>query len=396
MNYLGQVMTYKTLVVLMLTAMLMACSVMEENKPNVDYLMLLNDSVFPEHTKFEIESSAEIYAIDREMKAYAYNVLLKEPDPYRRSKLLLNNIFHRSDESIRYESGANLTAIQAYHKNTANCLSLTILAYALAEEGRLDVNFQEVFIPEYWIRQGSFSMLTGHVNLKVLGHQKEPNHIVMARKETIIDFDPYSVKKHFPTKTISKDRVTAMFYNNKGAQALVRQEYNKAYAYFKAGILQEPNFSPVWGNLGLLYKKIGMPKYAEQTYLASVNYNLKNYNAWNNLAILLSEQMRMDEVRKIQSYILKARLENPYYHGLLGDEAFYQGNYLSSIKHYKRAKRMMPKEHEFYFGLARSFYKLGDKKSSQYYLNKAKKNARFKDVEEKYNNKLNLFTSLQR
>lgn len=387
-------MTFKISIVLFTVGILSACTSMEQEKNNVDHLVLLNDNVFPEHKNFTIETQEQIYAIDKDMKSFAYNVLLKEPDPYKRSKLLLKNLFHRSDEDIRYENGANLTAIQAYHKNTANCLSLTILAYALAEEGHLDVNFQEVLIPEYWIRQGDFSLLTGHVNLKVLGHRKEPNRIVMARKETVIDFDPYSVKKSFPKNTISKDRVTAMFYNNKGAQALVRNEYNLAYAYFKASIIQEPTFSPVWGNLGLLYKKIGMFTYSEQAYLASVNYNLKNYNAWNNLAILLSNQGRMDEVRKIESYILKARLANPYYHGLLGDEAFYQGDYLTSIRHYKRAKKMMPKEHEFYFGLARSFYKLGDVKTSEYYLNKARKNAKFKDVEEKYSNKLNLFTRL--
>ncbi|WNC70516.1 hypothetical protein RGQ13_10245 [Thalassotalea psychrophila] len=377
-----------------LCVFLTACSSKHAGLVDIDTSKLLNDEAFPSYTNYPIETKKQIYALDNEMNDFVHSSLMHEQDPSKRARLLLKKLFHRSPEDLRYQNGANLTATQAFHQNTANCLSLTILAYSLANEADLTIKFQEVLIPEYWIREGSYNMLTGHVNLKVVGDSKSPFVVVWNGKETVIDFDPYSVKKHFPKNIISKNRVTAMFYNNKGAQALVRNEFDLAYAYFRASIKQEPDFSPVWGNLGLLYKRIGLQDYAEQSYLASVNYNYKNYNAWNNLAILVTEQERHEEATKIYSYIHKARMENPYYHGLLGDEAFYNGEYKLAINHYKKAKSMLGKEHEFYFGLAKSYYKLGNYKQSEYYLLKAKRYARFKDIEDKYQSKLNLLSRL--
>ncbi len=60
-----------------------------------------------------------------------------------------------------------MTAAQAYHSKSANCMSLTIMAYAMATHAGMNVAFQEVDIPEYWVRNGKYSLLTGHVNLLV-------------------------------------------------------------------------------------------------------------------------------------------------------------------------------------------------------------------------------------
>lgn len=389
----------QTLLLIMLTVcmLLSGCSFNQakhEGLVNFDTSNLLNDEVFPTYSNYPIETEQQIYALDKDMSDFIHSSLMHEKDPYKRARKLLKKLFHRSPTELRYQNGANLTAQQAFHQNTANCLSLTILAYSLANEANLNIKFQEVIIPEYWIREGSYNMLTGHVNLKVVGDRKSNFIVVWNGKETVIDFDPNSIKKHFPKNEISKNRVTAMFYNNKGAQALVRSEYDLAYAYFKASIIEDSTFSPVWGNLGLLYKKVGLKGYAEQAYLASVNFNYKNYNAWNNLAILVSEQNRHEEAKTIYSYIHKARMKNPYYHGLLGEEAYFNGDYQVAINHYKKAKSMSDKEHEFYFGLAKSFYKLGEYKKSEYYLLKAKRYANFKDIEDKYQSKLNLLSRL--
>ncbi|KGJ96039.1 tetratricopeptide repeat protein [Thalassotalea sp. ND16A] len=388
-------MQLKTLFCSFLFLALTACSTTNDYKVMaVDSEKLLYNDAFPSHTEYTIETPEQIYALNDEMKKFIRSHLMYEKDPHARSRKLLKKLFHRSPDSIRYQNGANLTAIQAFNENTANCLSLTILAYALADEANLMVNFQEVLIPEYWIREGDYNMLTGHVNLKVVGDKTTPYKVVWGSLQTTIDFDPYTVKKHFPKNKISKDRVTAMFYNNKGAQALVRNKYNLAYAYFKKSIEQEGSFSSVWGNLGLLYKKVGLNNYAEQAYLAAVNFNRDNYNAWNNLAILENEMGKFDEARKIYGFIHKARMNNPYYHALLGDEAFFNEEYKLAIRHYKKAKSMQPKEHEFYFGLSKSFFKLGNYDLSEHYLSKAKRYAPFKDIKDKYQNKLNLLSSL--
>lgn len=367
------------------------------NKPElaeIEAKTMLNYQAFPNYKDVEIENVEEIYALNDEMKKFIDRKLIEIKDPTDRAGVLLRELFHRSPQELRYQNGADLTAQQAFSQNTANCLSLTILAYSLAKQANLEVKFQEVLIPEYWIRDGQYNMLTGHVNLVITGDRKSPYKVVWGRTNTTIDFDPYVVKKHFEKNVIAKTRITAMFYNNKGAQALVNNDYNTAFRYFEASIEQDPYFSSGWGNLALLYKKVGLLKYAEQAYLYAVRINPDNYNSWNNLAILLEEINRLEEASKINQFITSKRRSNPYYHALLGDDAYYIGDYNASIKHYKKARSMQPKEHEFYFGLARSYYKKGDYKTTDYYLSKAKKLAPFKDIKQKYQSKLALLSRL--
>lgn len=384
------------LLILCLTLILSACS----TSPIEDEHLLLSsndyfyDDVFVGYQDVSIESERDIYALDEDMKNFIDGKIATITDPYERAQKILHKFFSQSTHTIHYQNSADLTARQSYHQNAANCLSLTILTYALADEAGLKVQFQEVDIPEYWVRDGDFNMLTGHVNLRVVGDKKSPFRIIWGTNNLIIDFDPYTAKKKFSHHSVSKNRITAMFYNNKGANALADRDFSRAYAYLKKSVETDDQFSAAWGNLGLLYKLNDEFAIAEDVYNISIALKHTNYNTWNNLQILLLEQGNTARAQKISKLLIKARKKNPYYHALLGNEAYYRKDYKIAIKHYNRARKMQPGEHEFYFGLAKTYYKLGDLKLSQYHLKKAKKLAPFKDLEEKYQGKLNLLTRL--
>ncbi len=388
-------MYLKNLSIILCSLVLSACA--DSNQLKVDQVQTSNlfyDKVFEQASEVAIESEQEIYKLDAEMRAFVSESLLRVVDPHERAKYLLVKLFNKSPESLRYRTGANLIAADTFRQNTANCLSLTILAYALANEAQLNIRFQEVEIPEYWVREGEYNMLTGHVNLKVSGQKSKSMELTWDTRELIIDFDPYSTKQHFSKKIISKKRVTAMFYNNKGAQEIVAGDLNTAYAYLKAAINTDPDFSAAWGNLGLLYRKVGLNQFAEQTYLMALQKDAKNYNTWTNLSILLASQGNQQQANKINLYLDTVRLDNPYYHALLGDEAYHRGDYKIALKHYKKAKKMNDKEDVFYFGLAKVHYRLGNYDASQFNLNKAKKYANFVEDREKYQNKLDLLSKL--
>ncbi|WP_068546354.1 tetratricopeptide repeat protein [Thalassotalea crassostreae] len=384
---------YLMLSVVMFTA-ISGCSSTPEQTVKTDNELLYIDNAFAQYQTFDVPTEEEIFALDESMKDFVTNSLIVEEDPNIRATLLLNKLFSRTTYNLQYRYGANLTASQAFKQYEANCLSLTILAYALAREANLQVRFQEILIPEYWVREGGYNMLTRHVNLKVIGDSKTPYRVLVGQKETIIDFDPYTTKKHFRKKIIARDRVVAMFYNNIGAQALANGQYDEAYAYFKASLLKDDEYSAAWSNLGYLYKSVGLDKVAEQAYLSAVNYNHNNFNAWSNLEILVKSQGRIEESDSIKKFLYSHRVRNPYYHALLGEEAYFNGNYKQSIKHYNKAKRIEPEEHEFYFGLSRSFYMLGEYDKAESNLAKAQNKANFKDIKEKYRSKLNLLSKL--
>lgn len=371
-----------------------ACSSTVEYSPeNVEVFEPFKDNLFPTYANYSIESSEEVFSLSDEALAYIkYRVNVKE-NPRERIDALIEDLFSNTDFKLSYVSSANTNAAETFKNRSANCLSMSIMAYSLAEKANLEVHFQEVDIPEYWTNREGYSLLNGHINLRIspdlLG-----NTIYFNRSWTTVDFDPLSRRSRFRQNSIRKNRVLAMYYNNKGADAFLRGNYDRAYAYFKASATAAPNFDDVWVNLGYLYKVRGDLKAARATYEHAIALDDDNYTGWENLAILLASIGREKEAKDIQARIERKRLENPYYHLMLGDQEFKQENWRQAIKYYRRAIKLDDRPHEFYYGLAKTYFKLGDVKRSVEFLRQARKNSELDQDKEHYQRQLDLFTSL--
>lgn len=318
------------------------------------------DSQFYSLDEVKIETEEEIFQLDDEMRSLVKSKLQNDLSAPKKARILLEYLFDEKNIALAYHGNANLTAKETYHRRIANCMSLTILAYALANEAGMNINFQEVSVPEYWVRNGQYNLLTGHVNLLVLDEKSSRSRIIWGETATKIDFDPFVSKKRFPSKNISKNTIVAMFYNNKGSDALVNDNYSLAYQYLKHATITDPKFSVAWGNLGILYKLMGHYEQAELAYIRAINLQHNNLTALANLALLFNNQGRENEATTINSYIHKLRVENPYYHALLADEAYFNQDYPLAVKHYKKAIKLDNTEDEFYFGLSKVYYQQGE------------------------------------
>ena len=395
MSRLNYLPLYKSVCVLSITALLTACNATSPSnslghQAPLDNELLLKDELFLEASALDIESQTEIFALSDEMKSLVATEIRPERKPHKKAKKLLTHIFDSNNVGLAYQSHANLTAIETFNSQRANCMSLTIMAFALAEASGLDASFQDVQIPEYWVRNGEYNLLTGHVNLKIHNVKNPSVQTVWGSKNLEIDFDPFIRKKNFPKHKIDKNTVTAMFYNNKGAQSLVAREYSQAYRYFKTAVLVAPKYGASWGNLGILYRFTGHNELAEDAYRQALLVDPRSLNTMNNLALLLERQKRYDESRQIDSAIIKQRIKNPYYHALLADEAFYNGNPESAERHYNRAIKINGKIHELYYGLAKVLNAQGKHKQAKRALKKAININKLPDIERQYIAKLNL------
>lgn len=382
----------RPILLLIITAVLSACH--STSSLNVGQASqrtaLLNDELFPKSSLVYVETQDEIFALSDEMKQLVYEKLSPKRDLEKRANELLKQLFDAGNVEIAYKNSANLTASQAFKNRTANCMSLTIMAYALAKEAKLNVSFQNVDIPEYWVRNGKYNMLTGHVNILVSPHPLPQVDVLWGATVMEIDFDPTINKRNFPTQTIKKNTVVSMFYNNKGADALISKDYSTAYKYFKAAIDVDPVYPASWGNLGILYRYINQPEYAERAYRHAVSLDDNNLNALTNLAILLHSKGEYEQAKKIDLAILKQRVRNPFYHALLGNEAFYDGDIDSSVKHYQKAINLDKNVHEFYFGLAKAYTQLGKYKSAENAMKKAIMINRAPSIDTQYVAKLDI------
>lgn len=351
------------------------------------------DEKFMGYQAIFIETETEIFALSAEMKKMA-KTIGSERDTRKKTKKLLRYFFSPENINLAYKSGANVIATKAFQNKEANCLSLTIMAYAIAQEAELNVAFQSVEIPEYWVRNGRANMLTGHINLAVLEEKFPDKKVIWQRTAIEIDFDPYVNKKSFPKHKINKNTVLAMFYNNKGATAMIHGDYISGYAYLKQATQVDPVFSSAWGNLAILYRLKGFEQKAIDTYRYAIYLNRNNLTAMANLSMLLNNKGEHEEAKLLDSYIMRKRSNNPYYYALLGDEKFYNGDYKQAIHHYKKAIKLNSSIHEFYFGLAKIYYMLDDVDKAESYIRKAMAKNRLPRLDKQYLAKLNVLNQV--
>ena len=353
------------------------------------------DHKFAKPSSFVIESEKEIFMLDADMIAMVDSKLKKSYSQEKKARVLLHYIFSQDNIDLSYTSNANVIAKDVFHSKTANCLSLTIMAYALAKEANLNVAFQQVDVPEYWVRNGKYNLLTGHINLLIKTKNQFDQVKVYGTNNLEVDFDPYVRKESFSKRIISKNEVLAMFYNNKGGQALVGGNYTIAFQYFKKATQVHPTFSSAWGNLAVLYKLTNNDQTAESTYRYAIALKPDNYTALANLAILLRNKGSSEEANTIENKLQAKRNKNPYYHAVLADEAYYLHNYQQAITHYKKAIKLNNKIHELYFGLAKVYYQMNKITAAKKAMKMALRLNKVKSTESQYIAKLNFLNAAQ-
>ncbi|GAC39403.1 tetratricopeptide repeat protein [Paraglaciecola psychrophila] len=355
--------------------------------------LLLYDRGFVGFTQVQIESEQEIFRLDDKAKAFVKSTIASKTNKIDQMEALVRGIFDRSDLNLLYQGDANNTAIETFHSRAANCLSMSIMTYAMAKEAGFYVDFQEIMIPEFWTRKAGFSLLNGHINLKMFAPH-DPNVFMLNKRSFQVDFDPQSSRSGLPKKIVSKQAVMAMFYNNKGADALLRKDYTSAYAYFREALLIDPNFDSGWINLGIVYRLSGYFNQAEKTYQHALGLNSDSLTASENLAYLYTFTGREEEAEAILAKVEYKRNSNPYYHVNLGEQEMEQEHWDQALGHFRRALALDRSKHEVYFGLARVYFEIGELQQSKRYFKQAKNKAHNRQNEDKYQHKIDFLRNL--
>ena len=210
--------------------------------------------------------------------------------------------------------------------------------------------------------------------------------------DVTVDFNPESRKHKFRTQVIDKNLITAMFYNNKGAQAMLNANYDSAYSYFTKAVELSPLYSSSFVNLGVLYRIHGDLALAEKAYQYASVLEPSNLTAKGNLAIVYDLTNRSELAEGIRKNLEAKRATNPYYAIAKGNEAYHQGDYQHAIALYKNAVKLDNQLHESYFGLAKSYYMLGQQERAENALIKAKRSALFDSDIARYNSKLEMLS----
>ena len=356
--------------------------------------LVLHDDAFPGINAYTLETEQQIFELNDDAKKFVAQSIKRESNTTYQIEALVKSIFSRSEFNLLYRADANTTAIQTFENKAANCLSMSIMTYALAREAGFGVRFQDIAIPEYWTRREGYSLINGHINLQLLPKPDRDSRLFLV-KGFEVDFDGQSTQSHHPKTFLSLKQVQAMYYNNKGADALLKHNYDKAYAYFRGALNLDPGSAETLANLGFLYRLNGFYQFAEDSYLQAIAVDQDNLTAWKNLAFLYQHTKRFDESVEITKRVEAKRIQNPFYHLNLGDMAYENKNWELALSHYRAALKLDKSQHEVFFGLGKTYFELGEISRSRHYLKLAKKKSRTQQEEDIYQGKLAFLSILR-
>lgn len=337
-----------------------------------------------------VETAEQIFYLAPEVVEQAKAAVYPARLPRDRSIALLKFIFRGADNPLSYVNSATLTAQQTFEKGEANCLSLTILSYSLAQQLGFKTQFRDVLIPEYWITRRGSSFLNGHVNLQVAPpFGPQGGKVLLSGEHSFtIDFELNGVRDNFPVRPLTEQQIVALFYNNKAADALWSEQYDVAYQYLKAAASTAPELSVTWNNLAILYRNKALLDAAEQAYLYALKLQPEQSNTMANLALLYEKTGRLAEATALLKRVNKLRESNPYFYLMQGNEALFAGHLEQARMAYRRSLQLDARNAEAYQGLAQIAVMFKQYPEAIEHLQKALRYAQNDDDEQRFQGKI--------
>jgi tetratricopeptide (TPR) repeat protein len=294
-------------------------------------------------------SEDDAFGLDSEMRAFVAPLKTIE-DPVVRLTRLREAMQQRGLFSIVYSGSSTRTARQVFHERQGNCLSFTMLFIALARAAGLEARYQLVDVPRTFNSEGGTLVVDTHVNAAVLAP--------FGRK-FFIDFNTANFREKYPIRAISDRYALALFYNNLGAEALVRQEYPLSFVMLREAARTHADIPGTWVNLGVLYARHGLYEHAEAAERRALAADPAEQSALANLVAVysaLGDTALADEYRQ---RIRRYRDVNPYYHFGVAQVAYDQKRFDDALISLRSAIRLKRDDDEFYLLQGRTFTEIG-------------------------------------
>lgn len=275
-----------------------------------------------------------------------------------RLKFLLATVFGPDGHGFSYASGHSTPAAQTWRQRRGDCLSLTVLTYAVARAMNMTAQMQEVQTPVLYDRRDGLDFVNQHVNVLFLRARRTSLEDAGFR-DVIVDFEPDLASARVGL-VLSEDAILARYYNNIAAEHLANGRFTLAYAHFKAAILADPAYAASYGNLAVLYRNAGLAAEAEQLLrhaLARANPPDVPLHALHQL---LLEQGRNAEARHYAQLLEGRQSRDPYHWISLGLQHLQEGEWREAIVALERAQGMVSGFPEVHRYLALAYWRAGE------------------------------------
>ena len=321
-------------------AMSAACTAVRPHPPLLDPDELLSGAALGVAAPLDPPiSAAAAFEVDTVMRDFvsAETGRIKQP----RAKLysLLDAMKAIDLFALDYETTTTYTPPVTFRERRGNCLSATMLFVALAREAGLDVAYQLVDVPPIWNDEPDIIVVSSHVNAIVKTRDEH---------EYVVDFNDIAFSERFDAREIDDGYVLALFYNNLGAEALIRKDYELSFRYFRAAIEADPDISAIWSNIGVLYARLGRDDHAEAAYVKALALSTHDRSALTNLVNLYEARGDHESAELYQERVRRYQEHNPYYHFAMAERAYSERRFEDALTAVNRAVRLKRDEQQFH------------------------------------------------
>jgi tetratricopeptide (TPR) repeat protein len=313
------------------------------------------------HEPVEIPD-VDLLRVTPEMREFTERYAKKGEDNMGRAWMLAYASLDPFLLDFEYDPMVTLPADEAFRTGRGNCLTFSAMFVAMAREAGLHAWFQEVILPPEWSAVNETLLVSKHVNAVLIEWGSRYVIDVSRRKTTPLE----------TTRRMSDEEALAQYYNNLGAEALVRDDLARAHAFFSKALEARPGLAYVWSNLGVVFRRNGQISDAIHAYRAATELDPAQGVALNNLHMLYTEEGDLEAAAEIAKQVEKNRRNNPYYLLYLAEVASEERRWPDAIDLLNRAIRMEANEYRFHYALAQAQYLAGNTEQARLSLERAR------------------------
>jgi Flp pilus assembly protein TadD len=237
-------------------------------------------------------------------------------------------------------------------------------------------------MPPTWSSVNDHVVLSSHINTVIRD----------IRREYYVDFNLMEFDQNYPRRIVSDAHALALFYSNVGAEALIEEDYERSFVYFREAIRTDPDNAAPWVNLGLLYVHHDLYAEAEAAYLHALERDPRNGSALTNLAALYQAVGDEASVAIYRARIERYQQRNPYYHYARAQRAYEEGRFTDTLALLGKATRLERTDHQFYSLMGQAYLELAQRDDAERSFRKARDLALIDEQRRMYESKLELLT----
>jgi len=315
------------------------------------------------HSGPEIQiADFDVLALSPEMEEFLELYILQYSDKQTRRHLLLNAVTGNGVLGFDYDESLTLTAAEAFEKRAGNCISFANMLVALARRSGLKAYYQEIFKLAEWSSRERTVLLIKHINV-----------VIESRSTTyVIDVSGRRMDPKVRRRIINDRHARALYLNNIGAEALLKNDLPTAYAYMLKAIETEPTLKDSWVNIGVIFGRNNQLNEAETAFKSVLEIDHAEHSAMSNLYEVYLAQGNLEAAAELQAKVEKYRLSSPHYLLKMSDEALEREQFGESISLLQRALKKKRDDHMLHFALAKTQFLSGEVSAAEDSLARAR------------------------